>query len=125
MRLFRFFAVTPFIAGLLAAQVPTQGYSQMSAGFPAVLTAMPRCKTHVPVPYPLLRSFINPGAVSLSAPAFSQGLESGVSWSSIAFPSPVFKASFLKSLVDSCAALLLSSRPIGRAPPINYILFSA
>ena len=127
MRAFRSITVASLLAGLALAQAPSPAMCQMALGLPSVLCAMPCCKAHpaVPAKCPLVRPAQNHDAINPSSRVFKLGLELAAAWDSVISASPVFKVTTLKSVVVSCTSLLIGPRPTGRAPPLDYILFSA
>jgi len=127
MKLLRFLTIATLLAGFTVAQVPTPAKCQMALGLPSLLCAMPCCKTPagIPVQCPLVRPGAHQEAITPSSHIAVSGMELAATWGAALVSGPVLKASYLRSTVETFTSLLLSSRPIGRAPPLEYILFSA
>jgi hypothetical protein len=146
MKTLRLLTVVSVLAGLAVSQLPTSASCQMGMGLASIFCSMPCCtplhqgygglssealakkgRTHpaVPAKCPLIRPSVNQDAISPSTRVLSTGLEMAAAWGSAIVSSPIFKVSALRSVVESFTTLLIGTRPTGRAPPLDYILFSA
>jgi hypothetical protein len=126
MKLFRFLTVASLLASFTVAQVPTSAKCQMLMGLPNFLCSMPCCKTHptVPAKCPQVRTAPQTDAIAPSTHAINHELQQVAAWGSQIL-SPIFNVSTLRKIVVNCTSLLSQSRPVGRAPPLEYITFSA
>src|SRR5438477_11690217 len=127
MKLYRLLTVAALLASFTVTQVPAPVQCQMSLGLPRVVCAMPCCKlrTTFPTPCPLVRPATHQDALIPSSQAVVSGVELATTWGAAFVSNPLVKVSNLRSPIETFTSLLLELRPMGRAPPLEYILVSA
>lgn len=127
MKIIRIFLTLSLLAGLTVSQLPLPATCQMRVGVSSMFYPMPCCKTHTaPAQCPQMRAALpKADLISLHSAVLTSVTKVTHSLFTIVTLAPYFQTASVRSVIESVQSLFLEKSPLVRAPPIDWVLFSA